>query len=98
MTDLPPVLIDYMTQRRAARAREREALLEPLTEKERRLFREGAVIGFVQGTRYSGLRHDAEIPLDDEIVTMALDGCITFPDCYPIITGYQPPEPDPDDE
>ena len=86
MTDLPPALLDYFAKREQQRAAAVDAILTSLTERERRLIREAAVMGYVQG------RHpdDEDHPKDADVMALVVDACLAHRDLYPVITGVRP--------
>ncbi|MEU1506468.1 hypothetical protein [Kitasatospora sp. NPDC005748] len=81
---LPDGLVAYFAQREAARLDAVADLLFGLTERERLLVKEAAVMGWVQGVRH----HDLKYPGDRQALITVVDACITFPDLYPTITNY----------
>ncbi|MFE6868348.1 hypothetical protein ACFVFS_17500 [Kitasatospora sp. NPDC057692] len=84
--DLPDALAAYYAQRETARLDAVAELLARLTERERLLVREAAVMGWVQGMRH----HDTEYPGDRQALITVVDACIAFSDLYPTITRYEP--------
>ncbi|MFJ2399821.1 hypothetical protein ACIOUE_00855 [Streptomyces xanthochromogenes] len=89
MNDLgiPEFLIDYLAQRDADRQSAAAAAFEVLTDRERRLVHDAAVMGYVQGMRHP---QRERIPKDSRIVARVVQECLAFPDLYPAITGYVP--------
>lgn len=89
MTGLHPDLVRYLTERDQYHAERVEAALAALTERERRLVREAAVMGFVRGSQFD--RHgDDPFPKDPDIVTEVIDSCLTFPDRFPVLSRHTP--------
>lgn len=84
--DLPDALLAYLAQRDDYRARAVAEILSGLTERERLLVKEAAVMGWVQGMRH----HDLKYPGDRQALATVVDACISFPDLYPTITSYEP--------
>jgi hypothetical protein len=84
---IPDQLVAYLAERDAQRARDVDATLACLTERERRLVREAAVMGYVQGRRHP---KDAAHPKDSAVLRLVIDAAIAVPDLYPVITGVQP--------
>lgn len=78
-------LVAYMAAREEYRAAEVRRRWDALSTRERRLVREAAVMGWVQGVRSQPGGHTATIPPDASIVTTVLDACLAFPDLYPTI-------------
>lgn len=73
-------------------------MLNGLSERERLLVREAAVMGYVRGA-YSANAQAArepiappEIPPDSAIVLDVLAACDAHRDLYPTLTGYKFPE------
>jgi hypothetical protein len=84
---LPEFLITYLEQRQADRAERVNALLVSLTKRERALFQDAAVMGYVRGSLHP---RDAEIPLNKEILAEVISACFSFPDLYPAVNaGYE---------
>lgn len=92
MTVTNDELLAYLAQRDADRLNAAAELFAGLTERERGLVHDAAVMGYVQGTRHP---HDERIPKDRQIVAVVVQECMAFADLYPTLTGYQPT---PDDE
>lgn len=92
MTEIPDFLIDYLAQRDAQRAQGADELFAGLTDRERGLVHDAAVMGYVQG-----MRHPQSQPImrDHQIVALVVQECLAFADLYPTLTGHQPA---PDDE
>lgn len=78
-------LVGYFEIRAKQRAEARERLAVGFTERELRLIREAAVMGYVQGVQ-SGPHRD-RIPPDSQILIEVLDACLVHSDLYPTITG-----------
>jgi len=76
---IPEALVRYFEQRAAQRRAEVSALFERLTERERRLVKEAAVMGWVQGMRHSDLAY----PGGRYALAVVLDGCLAHEDLYP---------------
>lgn len=92
VNDMPDWLTNYLIEGDARRARERAEALGRFTEREQRLIREAAVMGFVRGTFCPV--GEAEFPRDSQIVQMVLAGCLSTADRFPLIaTGQWPPAP-----
>jgi hypothetical protein len=87
MADLPEPLFAYLAARDAQRAEAVDAVLASLTERERRLVREAAVMGYVRGRRHpAGQDH----PKDSAVLAEVVDACLAAPDLYPVISGVRP--------
>lgn len=85
MSDTLSLLSGYLDRRAKQRAKAVEMLAGAFTERELRLIREAAVMGYVQGAT-SG-PHRTAIPPDTQILHEVIDGCLSHPDLYPTITG-----------
>ncbi|NUH35296.1 hypothetical protein HUF15_00680 [Streptomyces samsunensis] len=81
---LPPSLIAYLAQRDAQRADAVRTVLASLTDRERALIKDAAVMGYVRGTMHP---KGERVPKDGEILAEAIDACIAFPDLYPAINA-----------
>jgi hypothetical protein len=79
---LPTFLVDYMERRRQQRADAVNETLAALTERELRLVKEAAVMGYVQGVRH----HDLPMLRDSDVLSLVIDACHSFPVEYPTIT------------
>jgi hypothetical protein len=88
----PDWLITYFEQRERARTERVSSVLGELTERERGLIHDAAVMGYVLGSRH---RHGDDIPKDSAIVAGVVNACLAHADLYPTLTGY---ESEPDDE
>lgn len=87
---VPEALLAYFAQREADRAEAVTAFLDKLTERERRLMREAAVMGYVRGRMHP---EGAEHPKDAAVLAEVVDACLAFPDLYPVIDFIaNPPE------
>lgn len=85
MPDLPESLIAYLAQRDAARADAVTAVLESLTDRERALVKDAAVMGYVRGMTHPM----GEAILGDwAIVSEVIEACLAFPDLYPAINAH----------
>lgn len=66
-------------------------VLTALTDRERALIKDAAVMGYVRGTLHP---RGEPVPKDGAIVTEVIDACLAFPDLYPAINPPQDVEPD----
>lgn len=89
-------LLDYLAKRDAERADAVQERLATLTERERLLIKEAAVMGYVQGVRNGPYRD--KIPGDRAILAEVVQACISFNDLYPTISGYVADGGDEEDE
>jgi hypothetical protein len=92
---LPPALIAHLAQRDADRATAVAAFLDGLTDRERALMRDAAVMGYVQGRQHpEGEPH----PKDGAVLDLVVDACLHFTDLYPGVAyaaDHAPEEPRP---
>ncbi|ONK09482.1 hypothetical protein [Streptomyces sp. MP131-18] len=81
---LPDYLVRYLEQRAQQRADAINNVLARLTDRERALIRDAAVMGYVQGRRHpEGDPH----PKDGDVLTQVIDACFSFADLYPAINA-----------
>lgn len=84
MTDLPASLITYLTTREQQRADRVQTFLDSLTDYERGLFHDAAVMGYVQGL----MRDRAEgCPKDSHVMVLVAAECLALPDLYPTVNS-----------
>jgi hypothetical protein len=81
-TDLPGFLVSYMRERDIGRANAVKDVLADLTDRERALVKDAAVMGYVRGTMAP---KGEPYPGDRKIVIEVVDACLAFPDLYPAI-------------
>jgi len=79
-------LMAYLAARDQARANATRATWDAMTHTEKRLFREAAVMGYLQGMWDHG-NHDAKIPPDRVVVTAVIAAIHAFDDLYPFTAG-----------
>lgn len=83
-TGIPDRLVDYLVQRDNQRAQAVDDFLAKLTQRERALITQAAVMGWVQGVRHP----DGErIPKNGPLLAHVIDACFAFPDLYPAINA-----------
>lgn len=80
---VPTQFAKYLETIDQRRVDHRETMLGNLTERERDLVREAAVMGYVQGR----MRPDQPVPPDSVIMELVLDACADFADLYPTLDG-----------
>ncbi|MFH8813050.1 hypothetical protein ACH4GZ_38625 [Streptomyces hygroscopicus] len=80
-------LADYFAKRDAARANRVRAFLDSLTDRERALVQDIAVMGYVRGTMHS---EGDRIPKSPAILSEVVDACFAFPDLYPAVATIEP--------
>lgn len=89
-------LTNYFAARAKARDEEFEGIYNQFTEVEKRLVREAAVMGFVQGLQAAG-KHDLKpFPNDSEITKAVVLEAANIPDLYPIMGWYGGHRPEED--
>lgn len=85
---LPEWLVNYVAQRDQERADAVNVVLSRLTERERHLVKEAAVMGYAQGRRHP---QGADHPKDSAVTALVIQECLSFSDMYPVIaTGEIP--------
>jgi hypothetical protein len=94
--EIPESLVAYLTARDRERNEQVDRKWAELTDRERRLVREAAVMGYVRGTFAAG---GESVPKDSAVVRHIIACCQTFPDMYPLLggtadSGEEPPEDD----
>ena len=82
--DLPEPLIAYLADRDAQRADRVRDFLASLTDYERGLVHDAAVMGYVQGL----MRDRSEgMPKDSQVMALVVDACLAMPDKYPTVNA-----------
>lgn len=85
--EIPGFLLDYLAGRDAARAQGAADQFATLTDRERGLVHDAAVMGYVQGMRHP---QGERIPKDHQVVALVVQECLAFAELYPTLTGYVP--------
>lgn len=81
-------LADYLAARDRERSERVAQAIAALTDRERALVREAAVMGYVQGALTTGgAVHDSEIPPDTAVLRLVVAACQALPDLYPTISA-----------
>ncbi|MET9012287.1 hypothetical protein ABZX74_15415 [Streptomyces olivaceoviridis] len=81
---LPEPLLAYFVERETQRAAAVESFLASLTDYERGLFHDAAVMGYVQGL----MRDRAEgCPKDSQVMALVVDACFAHSDLYPTVNA-----------
>lgn len=81
---IPEALVQYMAERDAQRADAVRAFLDSLTDRERALIRDFAVMGYVQGRMHpQGEKH----PKDSHVLALVVDACMAHRDLYPAVNA-----------
>jgi hypothetical protein len=91
-TGLPNFMVNYLAERDAQRARAVDDFLARLTPRERALFHDAAVMGYVQGLMRD---RDEGCPKDSAVMALVADACFAFPDLYPAVNAVARPDGDP---
>lgn len=86
MPEISEGIVRYLAAREAERDDSVNRALDALSERERALVREAAVMGYVQGAQATHAR-EVVIPKDAVIVWRVIAGCQTFDDLYPTISA-----------
>ncbi|MGA4875905.1 hypothetical protein [Streptomyces lydicamycinicus] len=81
---IPEFLAGYLEQRDAQRADAVNTFLASLTERECRLIRDIAVMGYVRGRMHP---QGEEHPKDSAVLAEVADACLAFPDLYPAVNA-----------
>lgn len=85
MAELPAADLTYLADRDAQRADRVAAFLASLTDRERGLVHDAAVMGYVQGL----MRDRSEgCPKDSQTMSLVIDACFAFPDLYPTVNAH----------
>ncbi|WP_432053721.1 hypothetical protein [Streptomyces sp. bgisy022] len=82
--DLPEPLLAYFAQREQQRAAAVAAFLDSLSDYERGLFYDAAVMGYVRGSMHP---QGEEIPLKAAIVADVVNACFAHSDLYPAVNA-----------
>ena len=83
-TDLPEPLLAYFAQREQQRANAVNVFLDSLTDYERGLIHDAAVMGYVRGTLHP---RGEGIPRDKAIVADVVSACFAHSDLYPYVNA-----------
>ncbi|MFE6785147.1 hypothetical protein ACFVFF_23110 [Streptomyces sp. NPDC057680] len=84
---IPDFLLQHLVDREAERQNAPAEFYATLTDRERALVRDAAVMGYVQGTLHPrGEKH----PKDSWVTALVVQECLAFPDLYPAINATQP--------
>ncbi|MFE5871623.1 hypothetical protein ACFQ6V_23665 [Streptomyces roseifaciens] len=87
---LPEELASYLVQRDAERADAVRTFLASLTNRERGLVHDAAVMGYAQGL----MRNRSEgCPKDSQVIALVVDACFAFPNLYPTVNTLVDDEP-----
>lgn len=79
---LPDFMVNYLAERDAQRANAVNAFLAKLTPRERALFHDAAVMGYVQGLMRD---RDDGVPKDSRVMAVVAEECLALPDLYPTV-------------
>lgn len=81
--DITARLVKYLEHRDQARLAEVNRTLTTMTERERHLVKEAAVMGYIRG-KMSGDQWGTPPP-DSEILFEVIDACLRMEDLYPVM-------------
>ena len=84
--ELEDELNRYLAAREQQRAEATRATWDAMTSTEQKLFREAAVMGYIQAVRQHA-PHGAPIPRDRTVVAAVIDAIHAFDDLYPFTSG-----------
>ena len=82
----PDFMVSYLAERDAQRASAVKAFLAQLTPRERGLFHDAAVMGYVQGLMRD---RTEDCPKDSQVMALVVDACLALPDLYPAVNAVQ---------
>jgi hypothetical protein len=85
MPEIPDSLMRYFAARDAQRDNQVTRALEGLSDRERALVREAAVMGYVLGAQDAAPSPD--IPKDSAVVWRVIDACRAHADLYPTLAA-----------
>lgn len=83
-TDLPKPLLNYFTARQQQRTEAVTAFLDSLSDYERGLFHDAAVMGYVQGLMSN---RSEGVPKDSLVMALVAQECQALPDLYPTVNA-----------
>jgi hypothetical protein len=85
MAEIPEPLLAYFATREKQRTEAVDAFLAGLTDYERGLFCDGAVMGYVRGSMHP---RGEEIPLNKPIIADVVNACFAHSDLYPAVNAH----------
>lgn len=88
---LPEFYLTYLAERDAARARAVDEFLTRLTDRERALMREAAVMAYVHGRQHP---RDEKHPKDSHVLAGVINACLAMPDLYPAVNAVSNDTPE----
>ncbi|MFF7476635.1 hypothetical protein [Streptomyces sp. NPDC008092] len=80
---LPEFLVNYLAKQDAQRVNAVNEFLGSLTERERALVKDAAVMGYICGMTHP---KGAPYPGDGSAVVQVVEGCLALPHLYPAIS------------
>ena len=83
---LDAALLDYFATREAARTDRIRSFLNNLTDRERALIGDIAVMGYVRGTMHP---KGERTPKRQEVLAEVVDACFAYPDLYPVVATLE---------
>jgi hypothetical protein len=78
-------MVNYHVAQEQRRKEQSERILSTLTERERELVKEAAVMGYALGVKLAGGLPNAMHPKDSEVLQDVLLSCRSHSDLYPVI-------------
>jgi hypothetical protein len=87
--NVPTNLAEYLQARDAQHRDDVTKTLAGLSDRERRLVYEAAVMGYVRGALHGEVAGSADIPKDAVIVRSVIDACHAVPHLYPLLGGKE---------
>jgi len=91
MPEIDERLLRYFAIREVERSESVARTLAGMTERERRLVREAAVMGYVQGVKAVPGGHRETFPPDADVLYQVVDACLHFDDLYPVMRSVTTP-------
>lgn len=86
--DVPAWMLDHLGEKLTPREAGVARVLSSMTERERALVKEAAVMGFVNGVHFQRDRKKGQrVPDDTDVLLSVIDACLSFADIYPTISG-----------
>lgn len=86
--EIPADIVRYVAERDRQRTEQVDQTWTSLTERERALVREAAVMAYVRGVMAAGgTSRDVQIPPDATVVRTVISACQAMPDLYPNLGG-----------
>jgi len=87
MAEISNALLGYLAKRETERADHVNRALAALSDREKLLVKEAAVMGYVRGAMAANPGKRTGIPADSAIMWEVVDACQAIPDLYPTISA-----------